>query len=264
MVCLHGHSFDISRSGYINLLPAHFKRSKAPGDSKEMVLARRQFLDTDAYSPIANRINELALSHLKNSQDKTTYNYLDAGCGDGYYLQAWKLYASEKMSAAQHNCYGLDISKWAIEAAAKRYKGLTWLVASNKQPPIVEESLDLIFCTFGFPCYSAFFKALKPGGVLIICDAGHQHLIEARKILYPSLKPSKERDFSEAIKTGFIKAAQHTQEFQLHLKQKEDIHRLLAMTPHMYRSKQDRREILLDKTCLDLTVDICYSILSKP
>lgn len=46
--CEGGHAFDIARQGYVNLLGAADKRSRDPGDGKEMVTARRDFL-SDGY-----------------------------------------------------------------------------------------------------------------------------------------------------------------------------------------------------------------------
>ena len=43
--CAAGHSFDIASQGYTHLLPVQKKRSRDPGDSKEMVAARRRFLN---------------------------------------------------------------------------------------------------------------------------------------------------------------------------------------------------------------------------
>ena len=45
LCCDNGHSFDIARQGYVNLLGARDKRSRDPGDSKAMVSARRDFLE---------------------------------------------------------------------------------------------------------------------------------------------------------------------------------------------------------------------------
>ena len=45
VVCQQNHSFDRARQGYINLLPVQQKHSLNPGDTKEMLAARRQFLD---------------------------------------------------------------------------------------------------------------------------------------------------------------------------------------------------------------------------
>ena len=43
--CQKGHSFDIAREGYVNLLPANQQHSKTPGDDKEMAAARTRFLE---------------------------------------------------------------------------------------------------------------------------------------------------------------------------------------------------------------------------
>jgi len=42
-VCQNQHSFDLAKEGYLNLLPVQYKHSKEPGDSKQMMLARREF-----------------------------------------------------------------------------------------------------------------------------------------------------------------------------------------------------------------------------
>ena len=55
--CPAGHSFDIASQGYANLLPVHKKRSLDPGDSKEMVAARRRFLNAGFYQPIAAAVS---------------------------------------------------------------------------------------------------------------------------------------------------------------------------------------------------------------
>ena len=58
--CEAGHSFDIARQGYINLLPVQQKHSRNPGDTREQVLARRQFLEAGFYAPIARALSEAA------------------------------------------------------------------------------------------------------------------------------------------------------------------------------------------------------------
>ena len=39
--CAQGHSFDVAKQGYVNLLPVQNKRSRDPGDSKAIVTARQ-------------------------------------------------------------------------------------------------------------------------------------------------------------------------------------------------------------------------------
>ena len=78
--CVNKHSFDIASSGYCNLLVGS-KAGEFKGDSKEMVMARRSFLDSGAYEPlrdaVCNTVRNLAPSVV-----------IDAGCGEGYYTRA--------------------------------------------------------------------------------------------------------------------------------------------------------------------------------
>ena len=47
--CPNGHAYDKAREGYVHLLPANKKHSKAPGDDKGMAEARRRFLSGGYY-----------------------------------------------------------------------------------------------------------------------------------------------------------------------------------------------------------------------
>ena len=76
--CANGHQYDIGKPGYANLLSAQHKRSKAPGDSKEMVNARSAFLSEGFYDPIASELAELV-----GAQIQKDLTLVDAGCGEG-------------------------------------------------------------------------------------------------------------------------------------------------------------------------------------
>ena len=54
--CVNNHSYDIARQGYVNLLVVQQKHSLNPGDTRQQVLARREFLSTGAYSPIVQAL----------------------------------------------------------------------------------------------------------------------------------------------------------------------------------------------------------------
>ena len=76
--CKNGHTFDRSKEGYYNLL---FSCGGVHGDNKEMVLARREFLNTGAYRPLAERVAALAKDHTGKGE------LIDVGCGEGYYTE---------------------------------------------------------------------------------------------------------------------------------------------------------------------------------
>src|SRR5438067_3397613 len=78
-VCARGHSFDIARSGYINLLQPQDRRSKEPGDTAAAVASRRRLHDRGVTEPLLRAIAEI----LSASPSDIV---LEAGCGDGFYL----------------------------------------------------------------------------------------------------------------------------------------------------------------------------------
>ena len=246
--CPAGHSFDIAAYGYANLLPVQQKRSRDPGDSKEMVAARRRFLNAGHYQPIAAAVSRAALAEL--SAD-ATISCLDAGCGEGYYLRQLAAAAGEGQTLA---VLGLDISKWAVLSAAKQDRRANWLVGSNANLPVLPATLDLVLCMFGFPVYGEFARVLKPGGVLLQVDAGPGHLRELREIIYPTLKP--ERPVDNQVPTGFCSLSTETVRFQLAIDGAEQIADLLTMTPHLYRASAEGRARAAALTALAVTVDV--------
>lgn len=247
--CPAGHNFDVARQGYLHLLPVQKKRSRDPGDSKEMVAARRRFLNAGHYRPIADAVSRLTLPEAPH--DEATLSCLDAGCGEGYYLR-------ELARAAEDRCelslVGLDISKWATQAAAKQDKRPRWVVGSNANLPVVSGSLDRVLCLFGFPVYREFARVLRAGGILVQVDAGPDHLRELREIVYESIKPDSTAACS--VPEGFAKAETALVRYQLTLEQNEAIRDLLAMTPHFYRATAERRRKAESLSVLSLTVDV--------
>ncbi|KEF32386.1 Ribosomal RNA large subunit methyltransferase A [Marinobacter nitratireducens] len=252
--CCSGHSFDIARQGYVHLLPVQKKRSKDPGDSKEMVAARQRFLNTGHYGPIADAVNRAVLEGSEEGE----LACLDAGCGEGYYLR--KLAASIPVSLAL-SALGLDISKWAVLAAAKQEKGGGYVVGSNANLPVLPGSVDRVLCLFGFPVYSEFHRVLRPGGRVIQVDAGPDHLRELREIIYPELKPTRDRD--PAAPEGFSAVSTEEIRYELALDGRDTIGDLLAMTPHLYRASAEGREKAQRLESIRVTVSALVRVLEK-
>ena len=82
--CEKGHCFDRAREGYWHLLPVQSMRTKAPGDSKEMVAARRAFLNAGYYGIFGQALGELCLAHGVPAAKDAPLHLLDAGCGEGW------------------------------------------------------------------------------------------------------------------------------------------------------------------------------------
>ena len=247
--CPTGHSFDIARQGYINLLPVQNKRSKDPGDSKEMVLARQEFLSAGYYKPIADAVSDLVNTSIPADG---IVSILDAGCGEGYYLRELTKTTATNSKSRLH-LTGVDISKWAVMAAARQDKSADWIVGSNANLPLLTASQDVVLCLFGFPVYQEFKRVLTADGILIKVDAGPDHLIELREIIYPSIKAANP---PENTPPGFTLLEQHSLRYTIKLGSQTQISRLLTMTPHLYRINAEGRARAEALTELSLTVHV--------
>lgn len=246
--CAAGHSFDIASQGYANLLPVQHKRSKDPGDSKEMVAARRRYLESGVYQPIAAATARAALADLA---PEGVASCLDAGCGEGYYLRELAAAAGPELQLA---VLGLDISKWAVLAAAKQDKRPAWVVGTNARLPVLPASVDRLLCMFGFPVYPEFARVLRPGGRIVQVDAGPDHLRELREIIYPRLKDDAKPAF--VAPAGFELLSVETLRYPAALEGAGLIGDLLVMTPHLYRATAEGRARAAALTRLDITVDV--------
>lgn len=258
--CSNGHSFDIAKQGYVNLLPVQLKRSKHPGDSKAMVIARRNFLDAAHYQAVASKITGTISTLMSNGKNCCL---LDAGCGEGYYFDYLFNHLQERDNNNKLSMIGLDISKEAVIEASKRNKQISWIVGTNRQPPVLETSVDIILCVFGFVNFEGFNKILKPGGKIVLVDAGPDHLKELRKVIYNEVKNTQTEHLEEIKLKMFSLEGSQQCKFKTGPINNQAINNLLLMTPHLFRANRAGKEAASKLQELDLTVDIVIRTLVK-
>jgi 23S rRNA (guanine745-N1)-methyltransferase len=252
--CGNEHSFDIARQGYVNLLGAQDKRSRDPGDSKAMINARKSFLDAGHYQPIASRLYQLLEPLLEDCS-----LLIDAGCGEGYYLQQLTQAASDN-NKSMPAIAAYDISKWALQAAARRLPA-TWLVASNRHIPLANQSADVLLSLFGFPEYAEFKRVLTQTGKLVMVSAGPKHLIELREIIYEDISASNSQRIEEAAAAGFSLCDSAELNYQIPTLDQDAISQLLTMTPHLFRASADGKRRAAGLSELAVTVDVVFEVL---
>lgn len=248
--CAEGHQFDQARQGYWNLLLAHKKRSKDPGDNAGMVQARREFLEQDNYRPLSDAVNNMLLDALT---DITAPRVLDMGCGEGYYTAAMAQALSQAHPDTQ--LIGLDISKHAVKAACARNRDITWLVASGADMPVPQHSQDGLTVLFSRLMPEAFHRVLKPGAFLLLAWPGEQHLIEMRNLIYSEIRPSQ-YDPVALLAEHFSLQQITPVQYSFILSDQESIRALLAMTPHSQRLSAEARERFESLSELTLTLDV--------
>lgn len=258
LACANGHSFDIGKPGYVNLLPVQAKRSRAPGDSKAMIDARHAFLASGAYDGISKALNQRLLSTVQGP-----VTVLDAGCGEGFYLKRLITTLGERAG----DCYGIDISRDAIRRAARGNDPATthaqWLVANNTCPCIAANQVDHLLCLFGFPAWPAFATVLKPGGHVWLVEAGKDHLRELRAVLYPDVRDKPLPSLACAEQAGLALQGEETLCRQSITLDKAALGNLLVMTPHFYRAPKDGRDAALALEGLEVTADVSLRVLRK-
>jgi 23S rRNA (guanine745-N1)-methyltransferase len=257
--CPDGHSFDIAKEGYLHLLPVQKKKSRAPGDDKKMVSSRSRFLNSGHYQQVSDAIN-LKARQLLSQQPSTLAAIVDTGCGEGYY--STRLQQSLLDHQINNEFVGVDISKSACRAAAKRSRSIQWLVASSSDIPIADHSADIILSLFSPIPAQEFQRCLKADGQLIIASTGPQHLLELRELLYDTVDTSS-LNTTGALAPQFSPVANSPEKIQynISLQDSSSIQDLLAMTPHYWRASAEKKSQLTNIHELSISIDIqlnCY------
>jgi 23S rRNA (guanine745-N1)-methyltransferase len=166
-LCARGHSFDIARSGYLNLLQPQDRRSREPGDSAAVVRARRRLHDRGVTAPLRAAIGGMISASASDI-------LLDAGCGDGFY-------AGTLGGEHGFDAHGVDISIPAIEAAARRYPKCEWIVANaDRLLPYAGRSFSIVLSITGRMHASEFRRVVADDGRLLVALAAPEDLIELR------------------------------------------------------------------------------------
>jgi 23S rRNA (guanine745-N1)-methyltransferase len=167
LFCSRGHSFDVARSGYVNLLQPQERRSKHPGDTPAALTARRRLHDGGSTAALREGIAAIT---AVSSRDVV----LDAGCGEGFYL-------GTLAAAIGFEAHGVDISVPAIDAAAKRYQGCAWVVANaDRHIPYADRSFSLILSINARMNAPEFLRVMKDDGRLLVALPSPEDLIELR------------------------------------------------------------------------------------
>lgn len=244
------HCFDLSSSGYLNLAV----RCSGGGDSKAAVRARTAFLENGYYLPIAQKLCETVNAYSASG------TLADAGCGEGYYTN---LLAEHRSGAV----LGFDLSKYAVDHAAKsaRQRALTnvsYAVANIFELPIKSSSVDVITNVFA-PCASEeFARVLKSDGILILCGAGKEHLLELKKLIYDDVyKNGRRGDLPPD--TLFCEIGREKLSFDAEICGNEMINALFSMTPYYWRTSSTDKEKLSLIEGLKTRVEIEFYIYKK-
>ncbi len=257
--CPAMHSFDAARQGYVNLVLAHKKHSKEPGDDPEMIQSRRRFLDLGYYLKVSDGINETIGTALSELLRTSGCSVLDAGCGEGFYLQRLKeALAHGSKAHLPIDYHGVDVSKFAVRQATQRDRTMAWFVASINDLPFLDASLDIVLSVFSPANILEFARILKESGSLVFVSPGPRHLNGLRETIYPVTREHEAPSITEKAKELFSLATVSRITYPLELEGNQTIMDLLAMTPYYWNIDRETKAKVaaLDRLKLDVDVEI--------
>lgn len=248
-VCENGHSFDLAKAGYINLLMSQRSSDKRHGDDKLMVRSRKCFLDAGFYRPLAEAVAQALGKTLKPAAP-----VCDIGCGEGYYT------AFLKETAPGSPVFGIDISKNALSFAAKRCPDIDFAVASAFSLPFESGFAGALVNIFAPCAYSEFARVLKDDGVLIKAVPLSEHLFELKDALYDAPYKNKPEICDDAL---FEKVSEKELKYKITLSSQQQINDLFAMTPYYYKTSRADAEKLSHLQSLDVTAHFAVEVYKK-
>lgn len=245
--CPAGHCYDYAKSGYVNLLMS--QQGGLHGDDRPMVRARTAFLSQGHYLPLFDLMYSVVSSLLPSAP-----HVFDAGCGEGWYTEMLHRRLCENGFAPVS--VGVDISRDALTAAAKRKFDAEFAVASLFHVPLQDAWADLIINIFAPDCMEEYSRILVPGGYFLKIIPLEDHLLELKQAVYDSVY---ENEVAPPSHENFELISDHVLRTTLHLSDNQTIKDLFAMTPY------GRKTSVADLAKLDvlnrLDTTISFSVL---
>lgn len=221
--CTAGHSFDLARQGYVNLL-GH--AAPANADTAAMVAARERFLGAGHYAPIAAAVAAAV------GPDGAV---VEVGAGTGHYL-------ATALGAGQRRPHlAMDVSAAACRASARA--GLASAVADTWAGlTLADGSVSRLICVFAPRNPAEFVRVLDPGGELIMVTPTAAHLAQLRAQLglldVPADKAA--RLDADLAASGLILADRERVEFALELTA-DQVADLIAMGPNAFHGATEQQ-----------------------
>ena len=247
LVCPKNHSFDIARQGYVNLLPVQRRHSAHPGDTKEQVASRREFLEGGYYTPIADALIAAAQTYGAAGP------ILDVGCGEGYY-------STRLARAMGAELTGLDISKDAVRYAAGKYKDAGWLCATAARIPVEDGGAGLVTSLFAITLPEEFHRVLGENGLFFQVLVAQDHLLGLKKIIYDELV-FRDKDTVPEL-AGFTLLESVPIRFTFTVEGAQ-VQNLFAMTPHLFRVGKAGAERLRETRSLTDTASCVLNVFRR-
>jgi 23S rRNA (guanine745-N1)-methyltransferase len=225
--CATGHSYDLAKQGYLNLLGAAARNA----DTAEMVTARAEFLGAGHYAPLVERLAALAEQVAPSGGV-----VLDAGANIGHYLAA---VLDTRPGLA------LDLSAIALRRAARARAGIGAVVWDIWRPwPVRDGCAGLVLNVFAPRNGAEFRRVLRADGILLVVTPGSEHLAElGGEFGMLTVDPNKDARLAAGLDDHFDLAARENLAVPLTLTARDAAH-LVGMWPSAHHQTDEQRAAL--------------------
>ena len=221
-----------------------------------MIKSRQRFLNGGYYQPLADAI----ITAVNNCPLGFEQKLLDIGCGEGYYLQ--QLRNAAKISNANLELLGLDISKVGVRLAAKRKLDAQLVVDSAYKVPLFDNSIDTALSVFSPICPEEAARILRTDGVLLMVGPGEEHLTGLTAHIYEQHQPHAGNFKVLDEHPSFDLKEQIDVKAEITVKG-PDILALLTMTPYYWHTNAEQQEQLATLSLLITPVHFSLRIYQR-
>lgn len=244
--CARGHSFDLHRSGFLNLLQPQARRSKTPGDSRDTALARRRLIAAGHLVGLHRAVIEV----IKARTLKGPLSVLDVGCGEGGFVR-------ELSGFGNAEAHGVDISAPSIELAAKTSPGAFFVVANaDRFLPYADQSFDFIVSIDARVDATEFDRVLSDEGLVLIAVPSLDDLVELRERIHGAkIEKRRVERVEEDLGPRFTLEDKTTVREQREL-QPSDLRDLLTTTYRGFRRSEQARVSELQAMTVTLSHEV--------
>jgi 23S rRNA (guanine745-N1)-methyltransferase len=246
--CASGHSYDIARQGYLNLLPPGFHG----GDTAAMIAARAAFLAGGHFAPLAAAVaQETALALADQPQSRCV---AEVGAGTGYYLAA----ALDQLPGRPG--LALDASKYALRRAARAHPSIGAVGCDIWHGlPVADGAAAALLDIFAPRNSLEFHRILAPAGTLIVVTPNPDHLRELAPLGLLTQQPAKAERIATTLSPHFALEIEREVARTMQLTH-TDIHNAVFMGPTARHINPDQLRATLAQLPPELPVTLSVTL----
>ncbi len=191
--CAQGHRFDLARQGYVSLRQG---RSRNPGDTTAMVLARERALTAGHLAVVTRAVTDTAAAWLGDGPPGAV---VDLGAGTGHYLASVLTACPDRVGVA------LELAPAALRRAARAHPRLGAVGCDVWEPlPLVDDAAAVLLNVFAPRNPAEMHRVCHPEGIAIVVTPTPAHLAELVAPLgLLSVDPAKQPRLHSALEPRF-------------------------------------------------------------